>query len=588
MPHASGRPWLVGCWDGGELVLAGSGRVRLAVLGLCSLGGDELARRSVAVSRPQEVEAVLDGAAGSFAVLASVDGETYARGSAFGARRLYHARMGGVTVVADRARTLAHLTGATADPAVLAALLAGPGVPYPLGEAVAWQGVESIGPGRALLVDADGVGRSRVWWRAPEPVLPLKQGATALRHALCEAVAVRVRTGQVWGADVSGGTDSTSVAFLAAEAGARLVAATLHWANPNNQDHRYARQAVDALGVPHLTFPSDRVPGHFDGLHLRLEPGDGPSLGIRDRLQQEHMTELLREHGAVARFSGHGGDHAVIPPPGYVHGLARRRPLLALRHTTGYRARSRWPLASAARLLTDMGSYPSWLNAQARLLGSPRTALGRPPVGWGPPVTLPVWAGDHARDLVAGLLRDAAENGDGPLAAGRGHHARVEQAIQAGRGACGITAAHGPDHGGLPIHMPFCDDAVLEACLAVRPEDAASPWVYKPLLAEAMRGLVPDAILERTTKDHCGDEWHSGLVANRHTLAAFATDSHLAAIGLADPGALRRALISPALLTGGAAELEHTLAAEAWLRDIAAHPEPAYLKVHRHEPDPVP
>ena len=52
------------------------------------------------------------------------------------------------------------------------------------------------------------------------------------------------------------------------------------------------------------------------------------------------------------------------------------------------------------------------------------------------------------------------------------------------------------------------------------------------------------------------------------------------AAGLAEPDALRRALLSPGLLATGAAALEFTLGAEAWLRDLEAHPRPAYLKEH--------
>ncbi|OIK04509.1 hypothetical protein BIV23_17295 [Streptomyces monashensis] len=40
------------------------------------------------------------------------------------------------------------------------------------------------------------------------------------------------------------------------------------------------------------------------------------------------------------------------------------------------------------------------------------------------------------------------------------------------------------------------------------------------------------------------------------------------AAGLADEDALRRALLSPQLLTGGIAEFETTLGVEAWLRGL--------------------
>ncbi|CAM5718928.1 hypothetical protein SCALM49S_07184 [Streptomyces californicus] len=64
---------------------------------------------------------------------------------------------------------------------------------------------------------------------------------------------------------------------------------------------------------------------------------------------------------------------------------------------------------------------------------------------------------------------------------------------------------------GLPVAAPFYDDRVLEATLAVRLPDRISPWRYKPLLVEAMRGVVPDALLARTTKDRMSSDEHQGL-----------------------------------------------------------------------------
>jgi asparagine synthase (glutamine-hydrolysing) len=99
-----------------------------------------------------------------------------------------------------------------------------------------------------------------------------------------------------------------------------------------------------------------------------------------------------------------------------------------------------------------------------------------------------------------------------------------------------------------------------------------------------MQGLVPQHILNRTSKDHAGLEWYAGLREHRAELHAWAQDSHLVAQGLANQPALRQALLSPDTLQQGAAALEATLGTEAWLRDLAAYPTPAYLAEHTHEP----
>lgn len=588
LPHASGRPWLVGCWQPERMTTASLGTVRLALAGTHPLTPAGLRTRGKAVRTAADLPALAAGLPGSCHLLASLDGDACGRGTAAGDRRLYRSDAGGVTVAADRARTLAWLTGARPDPARLAARLV-PHLPYPLEHASMWPGVTTVPPGHALRLARDGTASAWPWWHPPPSDLPLSQAARLLRQALRGAVAARITPGQTWGADLSGGMDSTSLCFLAAEAGAELVAVTLNWAAAANEDAAYARLAARSLpGLTHLVLPSAALPGHLDGMRERAEPDDTPHVLLRDRAQQAELARRMREHGAQRRLSGHGGDHVVTAPPAYLHRLVRRHPRQGLRHLAAHRARRRWPLLPVLRELADSRPLGRWLAGQASRL-APAGHPGERRCGWSAPLTLPPWATDRAAGLLAGLLRDAAEAlttgtaADGmalpaPPARDRGTHAWVHSARLAGTVASQIARAAAAC--GLPADTPFCDDTVIAACLRARPEQTGHPGHYKPLLAAAMRGIVPEAVQTRTTKDHCGEEWHAGLAAHRRNLAAWAGASRLAEAGLADPGRLRRALLSPGLLTTGAAVLEHTIGAEAWLRDLEAHPRPAYLKEH--------
>ncbi|MFB7928368.1 asparagine synthase-related protein [Streptomyces sp. NPDC056039] len=566
VPHPSGRPWLAGRWTDEEMTVRTAGAVRLAVAGTCSLDPGQLAVRARRIGDPAHIEAALSGAHGCFHVIASVAGHTYVRGSHSGQRRVFRAEVEGGTVCADRSLTLARLTGAAPDIARLALHLAGGRVPHPLAEGALWGGVYGVQPGQALESGPDGRVRTRVWWQPPVAELPPAEAAAGLREAMRRAVALRVGSGEVVGADLSGGMDSTSLCFLAAEAGARLVAVTLDWSAPTNQDRAYADHAAARLpGIEHLVFPSADLPGHFSGLDVRGEPTDEPTAAPRDRAQQRHLAEAMLTRGAGLRLSGHGGDQVVQPPPAYLHALLRHSPAAGLRHAAGRRARHRWPLGAMVHALVDGRSYAAWLTQAAEHLIGPAAPT---PLGWGPGPRLPAWASAQAVELCREQLRAAAHRAE-PLHRDRGRHAWIAMVRQAGRAAGPLS--HRAALAGLPAHTPFCDDAVIDAALAARPHEASTPWSYKPLLAAAMNGLVPDHILCRTTKDHCGAEWREGLRRQRRTLAAWAEDSRLVAAGVADADELRRALLSPQLLTGGAPELEATLGAEAWLRDLEHH-----------------
>ncbi|RDI52824.1 asparagine synthase-related protein [Nocardia mexicana] len=575
--HPSGRPWLLGRWRADQLTLATAGNTMLAVIGRSAVSPAELESRARRVRAIADLAATARSLPGSYHLSASIDGTCYLRGTASGSRRCYYATVDGVTVGADRARTLAWLIDAEVDIRQLAAHLAYPVLPYPLSGRAMFRGVHAVAADAAVVLERDGGHRTSRWWRPPPVHSTLDQGAAALRAALHDAVALRARPGEVVGADLSGGMDSTSVCFLAARAGARLATATLDWSAPGNEDRAYARHAADHLpGIERLAFPSAGLPGLLDGLRNRHDPADEPMGVVRDRAQQRAIAELMVAQGASCRLTGHGGDYLVLPHVLYVYGLLRRRPLTALRHLEGLRARGRWSLVASIRLLSDRSTYSDWLAAAGTQLRDAGTspALPSTPGEWGERFRLPPWADDDATTMVGELVRSAATEAT-PLANDRGKHAWIHQIQEAGRGARILAHVAGPT--GLETDSPFCDDAVVDACLSVRPEYARDPWSYKPLLAEAMAGIIPPRIANRRTKDHCTEEWFTGLRTHRRDLMDWAEDSRLVAAGIVDGSELRRAVASPHILTGGFTQLDNTLGAEEWLRDLAAHPVPAYL-----------
>jgi asparagine synthase (glutamine-hydrolysing) len=331
-----------------------------------------------------------------------------------------------------------------------------------------------------------------------------------------------------------------------------------------------------------LIYEPGDLPSQFTGINQYRDPADEPSAILRDAAQQRHIVEATLAAGATRRLSGHGGDHVVEAPPEYLHQLVRRHPVRGLRSAHGYRARDRWTPKATLRVLLDTRDYQRWLRDDARHLGPPPDGHSdEMPSGWGNHCALPPWVSTRARTDVGELLRAAAAEAV-PLARDRGPHSWIYQAQTAGRAA--VHLSHAGSAEGLPTDFPFCDDAVITACLAVRPQITADPWSYKPLLVEAMRGLVPDQILARTTKDHCATEWYAGLREHQRDLATLVEDSHLVAGGLTDKPAMRRALLSPGVLDVGVAALEATIGTETWLRALAEYPTPAYLEEHAHEP----
>jgi asparagine synthase (glutamine-hydrolysing) len=177
---------------------------------------------------------------------------------------------------------------------------------------------------------------------------------------------------------------------------------------------------------------------------------------------------------------------------------------------------------------------------------------------------LPPWASGAATEQAIELL-----NALGPPAGDVVTHATLARIHACARRA----AAYGDalaQHG-VPVHFPYFDRAVIEACLATRPEARTTPYQPKPLLAAALEPIAP-RLLVRRDKGHHNHDLHAGLAAHTsHLLDLFGDECALARAGLINAGVLRRALTGtgPLSLAGGLplAFLTETIAVEVWLRN---------------------
>ncbi|MEU5052608.1 lasso peptide isopeptide bond-forming cyclase [Streptomyces sp. NPDC021096] len=562
--HPSGRPWLIGHWQPGEVLLATAGSVHVAVIGFCPVTAGQLTELAGRVRTVADVDRLSRALPGSFHLVAVVDGRIRIQGSLTGVTRIFHARFEGVTVAADRADVLAAMTRAPVDQDMLATRVACGGMlPPPLGERSMWRGVTALAPDHYLLLDRTRAREVRWWW-PPEPGTSLTEGAQAVREALTTALSDRRPDDGRLSSDLSGGMDSTSLAFLAARHTPELL--TFRWgeAEAGNDDAFYAASAAQSLPLAeHLVVPQSELPEIFADPAAAADP-EQPYPFTRTLARTVHTARLLGEHGSRLHLAGHGGDELFVKFPGYLHRLLRRRPLTGLRHMRGHRALSRWPLAATVGELARPGTAAAWWNEQADHLGEPSVASRHPPLGWGfVPLRAPEWVTGDVLASTRGTLRETAGQVR-PFAEDRGQHQFLLALRTTGpayRQMARLFAAEG-----VELHMPYFDDRVVEAALAVRLHERATPWRYKPLLADAMRGIVPDIVLDRSTKGEFSRDLHIGWRRHLPQLLELFTDSALAADGLIDPQTLRDRLLAPQADNTRHIAVEHLLGCETWLR----------------------
>ena len=566
LTHPSGNPFLVGSFDQEHLIVATVGSLRVAVIGSCPVTATELTELVAGVRTVRELDALARVLPGCWHLVASLDGTVRAQGSLGGVRRVFYVRIAGVAIVGGRADVLATLAGAGMDEQVLAVrVVCGAQLPSPVGERTFWQGVRALPPDYYLRLDPCGTIGEQRWWCPPEPQLSLRAGAAAVHQALAAAVAARRPTDGRLSADLSGGLDSTSLCFLAARAGMTDLL-TFRWAEADraNDDAYFAAHAASQLPqFEHVVVAQAEMPSVF------ADPSDtgdteAPYPFTRTLRRIRHDAALLVSHGARGHLAGHGGDelfqHGLLA---YVPGLLRQRPLTAIHHVRGYRALYRWSWGATLSALGQRGDPRSWWYQQAQQLSSGPLPRRTPLVGWGYPLRAPAWVTPAALETTRAVLRATGDQAQ-PLAGDRGQHATLAVLRMNGlayRQLSGVYAT-----AGLRLELPYFDDRVIEAALTVPAHEANSPWRYKPLLVEAMRDVLPEAIAARGTKGESSEDVRVGLRQNRPQILEVFADSTLATHGLIDLQALRHELLTPQVDLTTMFAVEDLLGCETWLR----------------------
>ncbi|GAA3434223.1 lasso peptide isopeptide bond-forming cyclase [Kutzneria kofuensis] len=557
VPHASGRPWLVGRWSPDECVVGTAGPVSVAVLGICPVTAAQLAKWAAELRTVADADRLARSLSGTFHLVVSVNGDVRVQGSVTGLRPVFHAMVDGVPVAADRADVL----GDVVDEEMLAARVVCGLLPPPLGERPLWRGVSALPPDHYLVLRADRVRQVR-WWRAPTPEVGLREGAVRVRAALADAVSARQC--ERWGSDLSGGLDSSSLCFLAARHNPELL--TFRWAEAEaaNDDAIFSAVASEQLpAAEHLVLPQTELPACFADPATIIDV-EQPYPFMRTATRIRRTAMVLADNGVTRHLAGHGGDELFGDLPGYLSRLLRRRPLTAVNHVRGQLALHRWPLRPTLAALLRPGTASTWWAAQAEQLTVPPLPGRFPVLGWGlGSLRASEWASADAIATTRDVLRRHAETAE-PLDADLGQHQYLTTLRQGAAAYRQLARVFGDAN--VALELPFLDDRVVEAAMAVRLPERATPYRYKPLLAEAMQGVLPERIRTRTTKGVFNQDVRAGFRRHRDTIADLFADSALAARGLIDRDRLIAGLFAPYADFRPVFAVEGLIGCENWLR----------------------
>lgn len=478
-------------------------------------------------------------------------GELTAVRDPLGGYPLYWAQVGGrLTLATALGPVRAALPSSELDPEFVAEYLIAPGsvneLPVPR---TAYRGADRLLPGHTLRFrpgdDRPRVTAHRDWAeRVRRPAgSTLEEVAAEYREAVRAAVRERAALRPV--VHLSGGMDSTLVAVLARDGrpGRPLTTVSLSYDRlPELARERPYLDAARALpGMSGDLVAADDLLD-FDAF-ADAPPHDEPYMGLWRLALDRALVRAAADRGAGIMLTGIGADELLDVFPFHL-----TEHLCRWRFRAAWREACRWAAGwncSPWQVLVPFGLAPRW------------------PGAFGSGVTVPEWVRPEFARRYA--LAERAR------AAARAVYTAAPTAAQsfmisAVRGRAGdVTRWSLAAPLGMAVGHPFLDTRVLALGLGLPPALAADPGRLKPVLAEAARGLLPEAIRTRPRKGHFNEVYYGGLARNRARLEALIQRT-ADPVGLFDKPRLLRALAGAALGGTGVRNLHQLNAALALIR----------------------
>jgi asparagine synthase (glutamine-hydrolysing) len=441
----------------------------------------------------------------------------------------------------------------------LAEFLSLPGgmVAEPLTRQSVYEGIFRVAPGGSFEArTADGQVRERRHWDWLERMVDpgsdrLEELAELVQAGLRRAVTEQLRG--VIASHVSGGMGSTAVALLArdwlrnqpGQPPVHAISATYERLGGLDRETPYVEAALARPGlVPHRV-PADGLLD-YDGF---ADPPrhDEPCGGLFRMAALAKLVDVVATAGADTLLTGEGADALVDQRPHWLADL--------LRHG---RLWSAWREARAwGRAYNRSAWHYLWAYGLAHL--APAAWLAGPE-RQGPGNVAPWIRPDFAR--AHGLRQRELRYRET-----QGQSATVSAALSVLRFSCGDGVRwYAAAPLGVALVHPFLDPRFVGLCLGIQARYRQRPGGQKPLLAQAVRDVLPEAIRLRRRKSHYNAIVHAGLARNLPVVEGVIRDAPDDCLGVFDRAVMLQSLQEAAVGYVPSGSLDRMNLSLSWLK----------------------
>ncbi|RFC66757.1 MULTISPECIES: asparagine synthase (glutamine-hydrolyzing) [Mesorhizobium] len=357
-------------------------------------------------------------------------------------------------------------------------------------------GARHLLPGMLLEIDlrTNRIGEPELWWRAPVPKavdLSFNDAVEAVRERFLHNIRLHLRSDVPLGAALSGGVDSSAVVCAIRHVEPKASLHTFSYIAEGNElsEEKWVDLINEVTGaVPHKVRASAQdLARDIDA----VVTAQGEPFGSTSIYAQYRVFKLAKENGIKVTLDGQGADELLAGYSGYPG-----QRLLSLMENGQYTSMHRfvknwadWPGRSykEAWMLLGRATFPDAVYLRAR------KALGRD--------AQPAW-------LKTDVLRDAGvvfrENRISLDPANKGRRVIEQLAHALQQRGLPHLLRHGDRNAmafSIESRVPFLTIPMAELLLSL-PENylISDTGETKHVFRAAMRGIVPDAVLDRRDK----------------------------------------------------------------------------------------
>jgi asparagine synthase (glutamine-hydrolysing) len=368
-----------------------------------------------------------------------------------------------------------------------------------------FQGIRRLPPGHALHLVNGRLSVERYWTidLSRQTIYQRDEDYPAhFRSLFQEAVRCRLRSYFPVGALVSGGLDSSAIVCAArqlcdrdGETQPEIEAFTLYSDDPGSDERGYFNEAVRAAAVKahavHVASGEDPLNGLDDVIRTVESPIIGA--GYQDG---DDLMETIGARGCRVLLSGEGGDQVLDEVGCLTHHLAGIKPWRFIRET---RTMARWyggvprefAEMACSMLLPPIIKYwgkrllrgvpPAWMNAGLAMKVGLRQRVREP---------------RHRMRFNSYCQEDAYLHTCGPYAVLK---LEVDECYMASQGT--------------EVRYPFLDSRLVEFVFSIPSARRTREGIWKWILREAMRDILPETIRLRKGKGDWSDSADRALIA---------------------------------------------------------------------------